>query len=161
MENANRLARRGMRRVISHCGACLMILASPALPLAAQTLGDYSTPPPSSAAPSGAASAIKALSQGPFGGSVPEGKATPDVLPLSFQEAIERGLRSNLGLLLQSDSSLAARGQRWEELSNLLPNLSAAVTENALQTNLQAEGLRFLVFQRLSGPMASSMPESI
>src|SRR5260370_14642501 len=35
-------------------------------------------------------------SQSPFTGSEPEGKATPEVLQLSFQEAIERGLRNNL-----------------------------------------------------------------
>src|SRR5580692_8636446 len=57
------------------------------------------------------------LSQSPFSGSVPEGKATAAVLPLSFKDALDRGLRNNLGVLLQSDSTLAARGERWKELS--------------------------------------------
>jgi outer membrane protein TolC len=74
---------------------------------------------------------------------VPEGKATGTVLPLSFKEAIDRALRNNLGLLLASDSSLAARGSRWEELSRLLPTLSASGTQGAQQIDLAALGFRF------------------
>jgi len=86
-----------------------------------------------------------ALSQSPFSGSVPEGKAISTVLPLSFQEALERGLRNNLGILLQSDSTLAARGEKWKELSALLPNVSAGVNESATQIDLAAEGFRFTI----------------
>jgi len=68
-----------------------------------------------------------------------EGKATAEILPLSFKEAIERGLRNNLGILLQSDSTLTARGERWNELSALLPHLNAAVSEAAEQIDLAAE----------------------
>ncbi|MFZ3366674.1 MAG: hypothetical protein WA239_06115, partial [Candidatus Sulfotelmatobacter sp.] len=39
-------------------------------------------------------------SQSPFTGSEPEGKATPEVLQLNFQDAIDLGLRNNLGLLI-------------------------------------------------------------
>jgi outer membrane protein TolC len=63
-------------------------------------------------------------SQSPFTGSEPEGKATPEVLQLSFQDAIDRGLRNNLGLLLAGDQTMQARGESWKELSNLLPDLS-------------------------------------
>jgi outer membrane protein TolC len=80
--------------------------------------------------------------QNPFAGSVPEGKASDTVLPLSFSDALQRGLRNNLGILLRSDSAIAARGQRWKELSELLPNISAAISENVQQVNLQALGLR-------------------
>src|SRR5271169_4837897 len=69
-------------------------------------------------------------SQSPFTGSEPEGKASPEVLQLGFQEAIDRGLRNNLGLLLSGDQTIMARGERWKELSNLLPNLSARVHED-------------------------------
>ncbi len=82
-------------------------------------------------------------SQSPFLGSVPEGKATAGVLQLSFKDAIDRALRDNLGLLLASDSSLAARGEKWVELSHLLPNVSAAVTQSATQIDLAALGFRF------------------
>lgn len=92
--------------------------------------------------------------QGPFSGSVAEGKATADVLPLSFKDAIDRGLRNNLGLLLQGDSSMTARGEKWKELSSLLPNVSAAITENVMQVDLQAEGLRFPGFPKVIGPFS-------
>ncbi len=83
------------------------------------------------------------LSQSPFSGSVPEGKATGDVLPLSFKDAIDRGLRNNLGLLLQSDTSLTARGEKWKELSELLPHLNATVNESVEQIDFAALGFRF------------------
>jgi outer membrane protein TolC len=81
--------------------------------------------------------------QTPFLGSVPEGKVTGTVLPLSFKEAIDRALRSNLGLLLASDSSLAARGAKWQELSRLLPSLSASANQSVEQIDLAALGFRF------------------
>src|ERR1700733_1944225 len=84
-----------------------------------------------------------ALSQSPFSGSVPQGKVTGEVLPLSFKDAIERGLRNNLGILLQSDSTLMARGERWNELSALLPHVNAAISETAEQIDLAALGFRF------------------
>jgi outer membrane protein TolC len=84
-----------------------------------------------------------ALSQSPFSGSVPEGKATGEVLPLSFKDAIDRGLRNNLGLLLQSDTSLMAQGEKWKELSELLPHVNASVTESAEQIDFAALGFRF------------------
>ncbi len=82
-------------------------------------------------------------SQSPFLSSVPEGKATGTVLPLSFKDALDRALRNNLGLLLSGDNSLAARGKKWEELSHLLPNVSAAATQSAQQIDLSALGFRF------------------
>jgi outer membrane protein TolC len=81
--------------------------------------------------------------QSPYLGSVPEGKPTSEVLPLSFKEAINRALRNNLGLLLGSDNVLAARGQKWKELSSLLPNVSAAATQSATQVDLASFGFRF------------------
>jgi len=92
------------------------------------------------------------LSQSPFTGSVPQGTPTGTALPLSFKDALERGLRNNLGLLLQSDSVIAARGQRWKELSELLPNVNAAISENAQQTNLAALGLRGGGLPTIVGP---------
>jgi outer membrane protein TolC len=95
-------------------------------------------------------------SQSPFTGSEPEGKATPEALQLGFQEAIERGLRNNLGLLLSGDQALNARGERWKELSNLLPNLSARVQEDVQTQSLTALGLKSNVFPfpvpRVIGP---------
>jgi len=95
-------------------------------------------------------------SQSPFTGSEPEATATPGVLQLSFQEAIDRGLRNNLGLLLSGDQTIMARGERWKELSNLLPNLQARLQENVQTESLTALGLKSNVFPfpipRVIGP---------
>ncbi len=47
-----------------------------------------------------------------FNGSLVQGKATSGVLPLSIDDAIQRGLRNNLGLILQSSNERLAGGQR-------------------------------------------------
>jgi outer membrane protein TolC len=95
-------------------------------------------------------------SQSPFTGSEPEGKATPEVLQLSLQEAIDRGLRNNLGLLLSGDQAITARGEKWKELSNLLPDLSARVQEDVQTQSLTALGFKSNVFPfpvpRVIGP---------
>ena len=69
------------------------------------------------------------------------------MVSLTFQDAIDLGLKNNLGVLLQSYNSLAARGQKWKELSELLPNVNARISENVVQDNLAARGLRFPAFQ--------------
>src|SRR5579862_5944222 len=95
-------------------------------------------------------------SQSPFTGSEPEGKATPEVLQIGFQEAIDRGLRNNLGLLLSGDQTLMARGERWKELSNLLPDLGARIQEDVQTESLSALGFKSNVFPfpvpRVIGP---------
>jgi outer membrane protein TolC len=95
-------------------------------------------------------------SQSPFTGSEPEGKATPEVLQLNFQDAIDRGLRNNLGLLISGDQTITARGERWKELSNLLPNLQAQLQENVETESLTALGFKSNLFPfplpRVIGP---------
>jgi outer membrane protein TolC len=94
-------------------------------------------------------------SQNPYMGSVPEGTATSQVLPLTFKEAIDRGLRNNLGILLVSDSTLAARGEKWKELGALLPNVSGTVSENVNRINLATLGFRF------SSPAFAGIPSVV
>ena len=77
----------------------------------------------------------------PFAGSVPT-KAVPGVLPLSLQDAIDRGLKQNLGLLLSRADIRSARGQRWQELSALLPHVTAAPYVAESKTNLAELGLK-------------------
>jgi outer membrane protein TolC len=61
----------------------------------------------------------------PYSGSVPT-KLIAGRIPLSLQDAVDLGLKHNLGLLLSSADTRAARGQRWQELSALLPQVTAA-----------------------------------
>jgi len=80
-----------------------------------------------------------------FLGSAPEAKATPEVLQIDFKDAIDRGLRNNLGLLLASDQTETARGERWKALSDLLPNINARIQENAQDESLAALGFSKLL----------------
>jgi len=81
--------------------------------------------------------------QAAFQGSVPAGVASPTPLSLTFQDAIDRGLRTNLGLLLSGQASESARGERMRSLSALLPQVTGAVSENAEQVDLPSRGIDF------------------
>jgi outer membrane protein TolC len=76
----------------------------------------------------------------PFSGSVPT-KLIPGRVPLSLQDAINLGLNNNLGRLLSSADTRAARGQRWQELSALLPHVTAAPYVAESKINLAQVGL--------------------
>jgi outer membrane protein TolC len=95
---------------------------------------------------------IQTSAQNPVFGSVPDAKPTPGVLRLTFSEAIERALRQNLAGLLSEYNTIAARGQKWQELSALLPNVGADVLESAQKVSLEAEGLRGPLFPGLTLP---------
>ena len=79
----------------------------------------------------------------PFSSSVPA-KLVPGVLPLSLQDAIDRGLKQNLGLLLSNTDVRSARGQRWEQLSALLPHVTASPFVADSEINLRELGLSSL-----------------
>jgi outer membrane protein TolC len=74
-------------------------------------------------------------------------------MPLSLRDAIDRGLKQNLGLLLSNTDIRSARGQRWEQLSALLPHVTAAPYVAASEINLAELG-----FTSLSG---ASIPPSV
>jgi len=92
-----------------------------------------------------------------FAGSVPA-KLVPGVLPLSLRDAIDRGLRQNLGLLLSSADTRSARGQRWEQLSALLPHVTAA--SYVAESKLNIDELGFAGFAGRLGISPSLGPFS-
>src|ERR1700751_6034618 len=92
---------------------------------------------PSSSTPGQAIPGTQGVS--PFAGSVPT-KLVPGVMSLSLQDAIDRGLNQNLGALLSSAEIGSARGQRWEQLSALLPHVEAAPYVAASKINLAELG---------------------
>jgi outer membrane protein TolC len=67
----------------------------------------------------------------------------PGVLPISLQDAIDRGLKQNLGALLSSADVRSARGQRWEQLSALLPHVAVGPYAAVSQINLAELGFTF------------------
>ena len=87
-----------------------------------------------------------------FHGSVVSGKATAEVLPLSLDDAIQRGLRNNLGLILQTSNEKNANGERLEQLQRLLPTVTGAASIEVEQVNLAAYGLKFPGINPIVGP---------
>src|SRR6478752_1920085 len=57
-------------------------------------------------------------------GDVKVERATPGALPLSIDEAIDRGLAHNLGILLQIQNQRSVHGQVLIVKNNLLPSLT-------------------------------------
>lgn len=96
--------------------------------------------------------------QSSFTGSVPS-KFVSGVLPISLEEAINRGLKQNLGLLLSSEDVGSARGTRWQQLSALLPNITTSSYVDRSQVNLAEFGFSGLAiggaaFPTVVGPFA-------
>src|SRR5271156_6457458 len=75
-----------------------------------------------------AASSIFAQ-QSQFQGSVPRGTASPTPLALTLHDTIDRGLKTNLGLLVSDSTNESVRGQRLQALSALLPEAHAQAGE--------------------------------
>jgi outer membrane protein TolC len=128
----------GSPRILFAASVLLLIFFFTALPTPAQTQSETSPPPTSPGAPipgtSGAA---------PFSGSVPQ-KLVPGVFPLSLQDAINIGLKQNLGLLFSAAGTRSARGQHWEALSALLPHAVASPLIAMTEINLAEQGITSL-----------------
>jgi outer membrane protein TolC len=123
-----RIGEHIMKRLINFA-----VLSLPfALPVAvvSQTQTDpqgysISTPRPiNPAASTTNPSALATQNQNPYLGSTPSGKVTAEVMELSLRDAVERGLRYNLGLIESNQGSAEARAQRLRAFSALLPDLS-------------------------------------
>lgn len=78
-----------------------------------------------------------------FQGSVPTGSASSTPLALTLNDAIRRGLETNLGLLTRANTSGEARAQRVRALSALLPQVTGTLGETAEQLNLKTLGINF------------------
>ncbi len=81
-------------------------------------------------------------SENPLTGSIPQGKATAETIPLTLLEAIDRGLRYNLGLVLSQQGTASAEASRLRALADMLPNLKASVGDSQQQINLAAYGFQ-------------------
>jgi outer membrane protein TolC len=87
-----------------------------------------------------------------FQGSVVSGTATADTLSLTLDDAVQRGLKANLGLLLSNTQAAGARGQRLQDLQSLLPKIDGNIKESFVQSDLAAEGLKIPGFPTIIGP---------
>jgi outer membrane protein TolC len=156
------------------CAAALVLLALPAAILAQQQQG----PPTANGSQSGssatgelgvAVGAQQQLAQpGPaanpqtttmpgnldqsYKGSLVEGKATDGVLVLTLDDAMQRGLRNNLGLILQNSQMKGDNGQRLVQLQELLPKVTGSASITVQQVDLAAYGLKFPGINPIVGP---------
>src|ERR1700761_6533826 len=87
-----------------------------------------------------------------YQGSVTEGTANGQVMDLTLDDAIQRGLRTNLGIILSGTQTASAKGQRLSQLQNLLPAVDASLKENYLQVDLAAEGISIPGIPAVVGP---------
>jgi outer membrane protein TolC len=78
------------------------------------------------------------LSQNPYLGGVPAGKLSATPVAVSLEDAVARGLKQNLGGVLAADVVTDARGQRWQALSELLPNVVTDTGFGVHQINVKA-----------------------
>src|SRR5579884_2438796 len=87
-----------------------------------------------------------------FQGSVPEGKATTEPINLTLDDAIQRGLRNNLGVILSGKQTATVKAERLSQLQSLLPDVEGSIREADMQVDLAAEGLRIPGFPTVVGP---------
>jgi outer membrane protein TolC len=73
-------------------------------------------------------------------GSVSSGPPVDTVLPLSLDDAIRRGLQTNLQTTLVKQDQRIVSGERLEVVNFLMPNLTWEAERQRLQINLEAEG---------------------
>jgi outer membrane protein TolC len=93
------------------------------------------------------------LSQNPYLGGVPSGQPSAAPVQLSLEEAVARGLKQNLGGFLAADTVTDARGQKWQALSELLPNVTTDTVFGARQIDLKAQfGLSVPGVPKIIGP---------
>jgi outer membrane protein TolC len=116
-----------------------LLLGLPAIQLAAQTL-----PSAPQAAP--------AQGSSNFQGSVTAGEASSQPLDLTLDDAIQRGLKNNLGVILSGTQTASARGQRLSQLQSLLPSVDGSLKESVAQVDLAAQGLRIPGIPAVVGP---------
>lgn len=137
------------------CRSCSkLLLLFPALLGGARALAQYNSPatpapynPIALAEVTGAPRAAvqagqsnyQTLSQNPYLGGIPAGKLSATPVALSLEEAVALGLKQNLGGVLATDIVTDARGQRWQALSELLPNVVTDSGFGVHQINVKAQ----------------------
>jgi outer membrane protein TolC len=92
--------------------------------------------------------------QSPYLGSVPTGAPTGTVLRISLSDALDRGLKYNLGVIESDVRTRTSRADRLRSLNELLPNVSAYISQTIEQVNLRALGLKIPIagFPVIVGP---------
>jgi outer membrane protein TolC len=128
----------GLRRVLTLAAVLAPVLALEGPRLAAQSV-------PST----GVSTAPTAQS---YQGSVTAGEASAQPIELSLDDAMQRGLKNNLGAILSEKQTAQMRGERLSQLQALLPEVDFKAQESVAEVDLAAEGLRIPGVPTVIGP---------
>jgi outer membrane protein TolC len=74
---------------------------------------------------------------------VPQGQVNPNAIALTLEDAINRGLKTNLGLLVSGQADRETQATRIRTLAALLPEVTAGVTATEEQIDLKTFGFNF------------------
>lgn len=87
--------------------------------------------------------------------SVPEGEASATPLPLTLEDAVDRGIRNNLATVSAGQAERLAAAEHLRELARLLPTVEAYAATAQQQVNLAAFGFSgFPGVPQVIGPFA-------
>ena len=131
--------------------AYLCLLALPAFGQG----GPAQPPPPSTVSATIGAPGLTSTTQSQYQGSTATGQATQTAIMLSLQDAIARGLKTNLGLLVRGSGTRLAQAERIRALSALLPNVAGGVSETDQQIDLASFGFHFPGVPSVIGPFSN------
>ena len=81
-----------------------------------------------------------------FAGSIPQAKATAETIVLTIEDALQRGLKYNLGLYLADRVTQQSRASRLRALSDMLPVVNGSFAEEEQKINLKALGFNGTIF---------------
>ncbi len=127
-----------MRAIVPALLAALLTVFSAGPELAQNSIaGQPVMPVPGTPRPMGV---YPSQAQGQFLGGVTQGSVTPGELTLSLDDAIQRGLKNNLGTLVGDQDRRRSQAARLKTLADLLPNLSMRAQTSEQQLNLAAFG---------------------
>ena len=101
--------------MIERCACGLLVCLAGLVPAG---LGAQALPSPGASQSSAGPTATS------FQGSLVTGEASGQAIDLSLDEAIQRGLKTNLGIILSGTQTASAKGgQRLSQLQSLLPSV--------------------------------------
>jgi outer membrane protein TolC len=87
----------------------------------------------------------------PFEGSITAQPATGDTFKLSLDDAVERGLKTNLGLREAEDNELTLKGEKSQAFQEFLPTLTFSADTGFYQHDLVALGFNESVVSKFKG----------
>lgn len=93
-----------------------------------------------------------AQTRDPFLGSAPSSPASPAAMSLSLEEAIDRGLRYNLGVIESDHDQAQAQAVRLGALAALLPAVTARAAQVFERLSLKEVGLTLPGFPSVTDP---------